>query len=158
MSGDIVLSSNTVSCKEYSSSIKPHPVHAYRPTINALGMRFNNAYVCPPAPALPPNNVHLDTPSESYDLNFCGGDVYPLQTDKIALIPFIPKLHAEAYYTQIKGNNDLMRYMPYNPRLESGLNETCAAIEIAIRRKPVRPRLLLDVLLGPTLIVLPDCA
>lgn len=101
-------------------------------------MRILNAYSPPSPPPPPPLNVNLRTPLEEYDLNFCGGPIFPLRTDKVALIPFVPSLHAEAYYERIAGDSDLMKYMPYFPRPYESLSNTCEAIETLIRKLPVR--------------------
>jgi hypothetical protein len=100
-------------------------------------MKFLNAYTPPSPPPPVPPNVNLKTPPEEYDLNFNGGAVFPLRTDKVALIPFVPSLHAEGYYERIAGDDDLMKYMPYFPRPSESLSNVCEAIDTSIRKLPV---------------------
>ncbi|WWC86175.1 uncharacterized protein L201_001048 [Kwoniella dendrophila CBS 6074] len=44
-----------------------------------------------------PRDIHLNTPPEQYDFNFCF-DVKQLQSDRVQLRPFVPSLYAKAFY------------------------------------------------------------
>jgi hypothetical protein len=101
---------------------------------------YLNAYT-PPLPSASdevPFEAHLNTPASAYDLNFAGGPIPTvLQTDKLALVPFIPSLHAKQYYHGLKDYPELVRFMPYPKRLNESLNDLLYVIELSIRRLPV---------------------
>lgn len=71
-------------------------------------MGYVNNYVPPvPKPATLPN------PAEPYDVNFC----YPvkeLESDRVKLAPFIPRLHAAVLFDAISTNLQTMHYMPFS--------------------------------------------
>ena len=90
----------------------------------------------PPAPEIP-FECHLNTPPEEYDLNYNGGPVYRLSTDRLVLIPFTPSLHAKQYYQDVRDHGHLMKYMPYAKRVDESLDNLCYIIETTIRSLPV---------------------
>ncbi|KAF7794144.1 hypothetical protein EIP86_005275 [Pleurotus ostreatoroseus] len=71
---------------------------------------------------------------EPYDVNF----VFPLpleglETERVKLTPFIPRLHAEQYWENGGNDPSLFRYYPYT--LDS-LDSFLANLETSIRRDP----------------------
>ncbi|KIJ68086.1 hypothetical protein HYDPIDRAFT_107724 [Hydnomerulius pinastri MD-312] len=70
-------------------------------------MAFVNNYI--PEPEI--TEAELYGP-EPYDLDF----VFPLppvlSTNKIRLVPFIPRIHAEAYFDAVRGHETMYQYMP----------------------------------------------
>lgn len=99
-------------------------------------MQFRNSYT-PPASAEIPPLCFLDTPAEEYDHNFCGGPLHPMATDKVMLIPFVPSLHLRRYHAEIRGQPELMRYMPYTPHPSESIESACQWVEMYLRRVPV---------------------
>jgi hypothetical protein len=98
---------------------------------------YLNKYT-PPQPSRDiPFECHLNTPPDSYDLNYNGGPIYRLATDRLVLIPFIPSLHAKQYYQDVREHGHLMKYMPYAKRVDESLNNLCYIIETTIRSLPV---------------------
>ncbi|KAF9229873.1 acyl-CoA N-acyltransferase, partial [Melanogaster broomeanus] len=49
---------------------------------------------------------------EPYDLNFILPVPPVLSTDKLRLIPFIPRVHAAAYFDAVRGHETMYQYMP----------------------------------------------
>ena len=75
-------------------------------------MSFVNNYKTPPPPApLAENELYGPDP---YDLNFYFPIVESIETERIRLIPFIPKLHIDAAWEAISPKVDeLFRYYPF---------------------------------------------
>lgn len=95
---------------------------------------YLNTYVPPPPPAPLPHLPHLETPIESYDLNFNSPIPHPhLRTDKVALIPFIPSLHARQLDGEMGGKREVMRLMPYPKNMGGGLQEILEGVEGSMR-------------------------
>jgi len=98
---------------------------------------YLNKYTPPPAAPDIPFECHLNTPPEEYDLNFAGGPVYRLATDRLVMVPFVPSLHAKQYYQDVSQHGDLMKYMPYAKRVDQSLDNLLYIIETTIRSLPV---------------------
>ncbi|WWC99613.1 hypothetical protein V866_006517 [Kwoniella sp. B9012] len=47
-----------------------------------------------------PRDVHLRTPPEEYDFNYCF-EVKELRSDRVELRPFVPSLHAQLFYDEV---------------------------------------------------------
>lgn len=89
-------------------------------------MSFRNSYV-PPGPATG-NDAE---PPETYDLNCNIPIPEKLETDRVLLVPFIPSIHAKAYYDG--WTPDVDKYLPLStPTYQSFLD----FIEGMIRRSP----------------------
>jgi hypothetical protein len=100
---------------------------------------YLNLYTPPPPQSFPdPEDCHPDTPYTSYDLNFAGGPIpHPgaLRTDKVALVPFVPSLHAKKLYEELqKGDcRGVMRWMPYPRDMAASLEELLQGVEVSMR-------------------------
>ena len=97
-------------------------------------MAYVNNYK-PPAPAptvLPDSELYGPDP---YDINFA----YPLhldtlESDSLKLVPFVPAVHAAAYWAHVEpANAHLFRYYPF---LFPSLAATLTFIELYMRRNP----------------------
>ncbi|KAI0743527.1 acyl-CoA N-acyltransferase [Daedaleopsis nitida] len=94
-------------------------------------MAFVNSYKPPTAPTLADSELYGPTP---YDINFS----WPLheetlKTDRLKLVPFVPSVHAETYWANVKDHPELFRFFP---RFNSTLAEFLTWVEIMIRRNP----------------------
>lgn len=74
-------------------------------------MAYINSYKPPPEPS--PTEAELYGP-EPYDLNF----VYPLhfpslETDRLKLTPFIPRVYVKHYWPEVQKHPDLFRYYSF---------------------------------------------
>ena len=96
-------------------------------------MSFVNNYTAPqPKPTLPESELYGPEP---YDINFAW-PIHPesLQTDRIKIIPFVPRVHAATLWANIKDNLlTLFRYYPYLPRT---LSDFLTWLELDCRRNP----------------------
>jgi RimJ/RimL family protein N-acetyltransferase len=82
-----------------------HATASLRPT----SMSFVNGYKPPPPPELPSEEFGPDP----YDLNFCFPiDVSHLESERVKLVPFIPRLHAKIYFDQIRQHPELETWLP----------------------------------------------
>lgn len=94
-------------------------------------MSFGNSYKPSPPTSLSQAELHGPDP---FDINF----VFPLhleslETDRVKLVPFIPRVYGEAYWANVGNNPDLLRYYPAAwPTYESFLTYH----ETYIRRSP----------------------
>lgn len=59
-------------------------------------------------------NIHLDTPPEEYDFNYCG-EIKVLRSDRVELRPYVPSLHAKLLYENIKANPEVLRWLGTTP-------------------------------------------
>ena len=98
---------------------------------------FRNDYEPPTAPQSKPP-THGDTPPETYDFNFNGGPVSVLSSSKVTLVPFVPAWHAPHYAYHLKGDEELVKWMPYVPNPAHGLEEVLECYEKYLRAMPVR--------------------
>ncbi|KAI0804744.1 acyl-CoA N-acyltransferase [Irpex lacteus] len=101
-------------------------------------MSYTNSYTAPtPPPPLPQGELYGPNP---YDLNF----VYPLhiaslETPRAKLVPFIPRVHADHFWTCTK-DADLFRYFPltwatkedFLTYLERGVRQNPSTVLLAI--------------------------
>lgn len=72
---------------------------------------------------------------DPYDINFCFPvNLAALENERVALVPFIPKLHAEPYYKHLAANPDIYRYLPFAP--PKSVEEVCEFFEDKFRRSP----------------------
>ena len=110
-------------------------------------MSFTNSYTAPPPPS-PLATEELYGP-DPYDLNF----VYPvdfasLETQRVKLVPFVPRVYADFFWSQVSPSLDIFRYFPliWNTReefltyLERGVRQDPGTILFAIIDK-TRPDL-----------------
>ena len=91
----------------------------------------NNFQPAPPQPALTAAELYGPKP---YDINFA----YPLheetlQTPRLKLVPFVPAIHAETYWTNIKDRPELLRFYPV---LWHTLSDFLSWLELAQRCNP----------------------
>ncbi|KAF9231115.1 acyl-CoA N-acyltransferase [Melanogaster broomeanus] len=70
-------------------------------------MVFVNNY--PPEPEVSEEELYGPEP---YDLNFILPVPPVLSTDKLRLVPFIPRVHAAAYFDAVRGHETMYQYMP----------------------------------------------
>ena len=97
-------------------------------------MSFTNLYKPPSAETLSLAELYGPDP---YDLNF----PFPihlesLQTDRVTLTPFIPSVHAKAYWEAIAPHNiELFKYYPSTCK---SFEEVLEFFELYIRRDPAR--------------------
>ena len=83
-------------------------------------MSFTNSYTAPKPPTLSAEELYGPEP---FDINF----VFPirtesLETERVKLTPFIPRLHAKQYWGYVGSDPDLLRYYPGTwPTFESML-------------------------------------
>ncbi|KLO13219.1 hypothetical protein SCHPADRAFT_376968 [Schizopora paradoxa] len=83
-------------------------------------------------PALPTDELYGPTP---YDVNFClPYDPKYLETDQVRLVPFIPRLHAQAFFQHAQSYPEDFRYMRYSP--PKSLKEVLEFFELEYRRDP----------------------
>lgn len=76
-------------------------------------MSFTNSYT-PPPPGKPLSADELYGP-DPYDVNFCYPLHFPsLETPRVKLTPFIPRIHGDYFWSQIESNLDLFRYYPFS--------------------------------------------
>jgi RimJ/RimL family protein N-acetyltransferase len=95
-------------------------------------MSYTNSYKLPTHTS-PPTGEELYGP-DPYDLNF----VYPLhfpslETARIKLVPFIPRVHGDYFWSQIEHNLDLFRYFPFTWTTKE---QILGFIELHTRRNP----------------------
>ncbi|CDO76853.1 hypothetical protein BN946_scf185033.g50 [Trametes cinnabarina] len=82
-------------------------------------------------PELLDSELYGPTP---YDINFA----YPIHTDTLEngrtiLVPFIPAIHAEAYWSHVGSRPEIFRYYPF---ILPALRDFLAWLELRIRRDP----------------------
>ncbi|KAH8105121.1 acyl-CoA N-acyltransferase [Cristinia sonorae] len=97
-------------------------------------MAFTNLYT-PPTLIIPVDEDPYGP--DPYDLNF-PFPIYleSLQTERVALTPFIPSVHAKAYWEAIAPDVDsLFQYYPWK---YSSLDELLTFFELYVRRDPTR--------------------
>ncbi|KAG8704485.1 hypothetical protein FRC09_003502 [Ceratobasidium sp. 395] len=94
-------------------------------------MAYVNTYAPPTLDMTSP--IVLPDPNEPYDLNFCF-PVKPLETDRIKIVPFIPRIHAKAVYAAIIQYPQVMHFMPW-PDVPSQ-REFEELVEVRGRREP----------------------
>lgn len=95
-------------------------------------MPFVNNYTPQLPTPLPESELYGPEP---YDINFAW-PLHPesLQTDRLKIVPFVPRVHAETYWANIKDNlYTLFRYYPFIPH---SLPEFLAWLELNCRRNP----------------------
>ena len=95
-------------------------------------MSFENNYTPQPAPTLPEAELYGPDP---YDINFAW-PLHPesLQTDRLKIVPFIPRVHAATYWASIQDHLlTLFRYYPFVPH---SLPEFLGWLELNGRRNP----------------------
>lgn len=80
---------------------------------------------------------HAETPPESYDLNFNGGPVPVLASSKVTMVPFIPAWHAAHYAHHLQGDEELVKWMPYDPSPAQGYEAVLECYEKYVRSLPV---------------------
>ncbi|KAB5588546.1 hypothetical protein CTheo_8013 [Ceratobasidium theobromae] len=101
-------------------------------------MAYVNNHVPPspkPAPTLP-------DPDEPYDVNFCF-PVQVLETDRLKLVPYVPKLHAADLFAALTAYPETMHYMPVT--LPQSLPAFHLWWESTFRQDPTRcPFIILD--------------
>ncbi|KAI0668164.1 acyl-CoA N-acyltransferase [Trametes maxima] len=93
-------------------------------------MSYVNHYTPDTKPTVPESELYGPTP---YDINFA----YPiyeetLENKRTKLIPFIPTVHAEAYWKQVGQRPEIFRYYPY---IFATLREFLTWFELTIRRQ-----------------------
>ncbi|KLO13242.1 hypothetical protein SCHPADRAFT_904421 [Schizopora paradoxa] len=100
----------------------------------AKALRWVNEYVhtTPQGVVLPADELYGPTP---YDVNFC----FPylpavLDAGSIRLTPFIPRLHAEAFFTHTAEHPEDFKYMRFH--VLNTLEEFLSWYELAYRRNP----------------------
>ena len=71
-------------------------------------MAFVNNYVQAPEPVILENELYGPEP---YDVNFVFPIPLELSTNKLRLIPFIPRVHAAAYFDGIRGHKSMFKYL-----------------------------------------------
>ncbi len=94
-------------------------------------MSFVNNYTPAPKPTLAESELFGPTP---YDINFA----WPLHektlsSDRLKLVPFIPSIHGETYWVNVKDRPELFKYYP---RFHSTLAEFLTWVEFFVRRNP----------------------
>lgn len=97
---------------------------------------FRNDFQPPTATSEKPPN-HAETPPESYDLNFNGGPVPVLASSKVTMVPFIPAWHAPHYAHHLQGDEELVKWMPYDPSPAHGEEAVLKCYEKYVRAIPV---------------------
>ncbi|KAG9316814.1 hypothetical protein JVU11DRAFT_2879 [Chiua virens] len=70
-------------------------------------MAFVNNYAS--EPEIPVSELYGPDP---YDLNFIFPIPLVLSTDKLRLVPFVPRVHAVAYFDGIRGHESMFQHMP----------------------------------------------
>jgi hypothetical protein len=93
-------------------------------------MAYTNSYKKEETPALLPGHYGPDP----YDINWA----FPLheetlESERVKLTPFIPKLHAQEYAAQISLRPDLHRWMPFEA---NSLDQILTRVELRVRRNP----------------------
>jgi RimJ/RimL family protein N-acetyltransferase len=79
-----------------------------------LTMSFVNGY-SPPLPAAAA--LAEDYGPDPYDVNFCFPlDVSHLESERVKLTPFVPRLHAKIYYDQIRQHPELHAWFAITPK------------------------------------------
>ncbi|KAF9243089.1 hypothetical protein BU15DRAFT_72289 [Melanogaster broomeanus] len=73
---------------------------------------------CSPEPEISEEELYGPEP---YDLNFILPVPPVLSTDKPRLVPFIPCVHAAAYFDAVRGHETMYQYMPHALEYPSGL-------------------------------------
>jgi RimJ/RimL family protein N-acetyltransferase len=65
-------------------------------------------------PPAPPEFPSEDFGPDPYDINFCFPiDVSHLESERVKLVPFIPRLHAETYFEQIRQHPELETWLTF---------------------------------------------
>ena len=93
---------------------------------------YVNNYAPEPEPTLPESELYGPEP---YDINFAW-PLHPesLQTPRLKLVPFVPRVHAATYWAHVKDDlHTLFRYYPFLPRT---LPDFLSWLELKCRRNP----------------------
>lgn len=97
---------------------------------------FVNTYQ-PPKPPTTPKDLDAAYGPSPYDINFC----YPINTStgilessRVRLTPFIPRLHAETYMPQVLAHPELTQHFPSDHK---SLPEFLTYLECGVRRNPM---------------------
>ncbi|KAK8865855.1 hypothetical protein IAR55_001003 [Kwoniella newhampshirensis] len=94
---------------------------------------YLNDYEPPPPAPLPPKDIHLHTPPEEYDFNFCF-EVKEIRSDRVELRPFVPSLHAQLLADGIsKCDPGMTKWLP---RAFDGVEDVLQWAEVTIRSQP----------------------
>ncbi|KAI0338785.1 hypothetical protein BDW22DRAFT_1432305 [Trametopsis cervina] len=75
-------------------------------------MSYTNSY----KPSPPPSTLTGDEAygPDPYDINFVFDLHFPsLETERVKVVPFVPRLHMEDYWAQVSTSPDLLRYYPF---------------------------------------------
>jgi RimJ/RimL family protein N-acetyltransferase len=94
-----------------------------------IAMSFINAYTPPPAETF--STYYGPDP---YDLNFMlpiQDYLHQLESDRVKLVPLIPRLHAKLLFDQIQKNPEVLRWLPQEPKT---LGDFLTFIETNFRR------------------------
>ncbi len=94
-------------------------------------MSFVNNYTPQPEPTVPEAELYGPDP---YDINFAWPLPESLQTDRLKIVPFVPRVHAETYWANIKDH--LLALFRYYPFVLRTLPEFLAWLELSCRRNP----------------------
>jgi RimJ/RimL family protein N-acetyltransferase len=89
-------------------------------------MCFTNEYKLPA-----PTQVALteDFGPDPYDINFCIPiDVSRLESERVKLVPFVPRLHANIYFNQIRQHPELEAYFSYTDKCLADTLSFCEAV------------------------------
>jgi RimJ/RimL family protein N-acetyltransferase len=95
-------------------------------------MAFCNSFSPPSPPSLTGEALYGPDP---YDVNFCF-KIIPesLENERVQLIPFVPRVHGQAFFDVVNQTPELFRYLPFHaPRT---LEELLTLIELVMRREP----------------------
>ena len=90
-------------------------------------MSYINAYT-PPPDTIPDKELYGPSP---YDLNFVFPVPDALSTDKVKLVPFVPRKYAARLMSRVEGHADFFKYMPLH--LET-LRDWLCFVEMFVRR------------------------
>ncbi|WVQ85463.1 hypothetical protein IAT38_007628 [Cryptococcus sp. DSM 104549] len=89
---------------------------------------FKNTYQ-PPKKDIP-RDIHLHTPPDQYDFNFCF-EVKQLASDRVELRPFIPSLYAQLFLDEAKKCDPILtRWLPVD---FYGIEDVLVAVEANLR-------------------------
>ena len=118
-----------------NDQIKPRPLSTrqqHYPSNPNMSEPYVNNYAPEPEPTLPESELYGPEP---YDINFA----WPLrpaslQTPRLKLVPFVPRVHAATYWAHVK--DDLHTLFRYYPFLFPSLAATLTFIELNMRRNP----------------------
>lgn len=97
-------------------------------------MSYTNSYIAPEQSPIPEAELYGPDP---YDINF----VFPihvesLETERVKLVPFVPRVHAQAYWDAATRDDPTHALWRYYPTLWRTLPDFLAWLESNVRRNP----------------------